>query len=192
MPKKGYQNETVSSATPHLPELVAGAKPLRSHGNLRRGRGHHQPDLLEAPVPTATHSNSSLARNYAAGSGLAPSRSGDGRTTRKRAFPFQRSSTAGSILQSALLWLGSLGRRTRDERGSEQGQAILSGMPDWANPAHQGRHLRDPHRHPRRDRRRPADDRSASLLPARRPWGDREDRRAVSRHGHSPHDRDAA
>ena len=51
MPKKGYQNETVSSATPHLPELVAGAKPLRSHGNLRRGRGHHQPDLLEAPVP---------------------------------------------------------------------------------------------------------------------------------------------
>ena len=25
-----------------------------------------------------------------------------------------------------------------------------------------------------------------------RPWGDREDRRAVSRHGHSPHDRDAA
>jgi hypothetical protein len=63
--------------------------------------------------------NSSQARSFGPSSASVPSRSGAGGMTGKRAFPLQRSSTAGSILPWALLWLGSLGRRTGHERGSE-------------------------------------------------------------------------
>ena len=135
------RNEVLSStALPHLAEVAAGAK-LRSRGTLRRPRDvdhhpghgglhpgeHHsnrthsqrreKTDLPQAPKPEAFEFIP--GPKLRAKLGISAVTLWRWRHDREKGFPAPKVINAGSILPWALLWLGSLGRRTGHERGSE-------------------------------------------------------------------------